>query len=457
MDKMIFSCSMRYRVVILFLVIILIPCRAQVVLFKSRPAPGYEERIKGYIDTMRIFDTHEHFFDPDLLKKADFFDFTMLLQQNSYDDLISAGMPDSGLAILYNDSLTPSSKWKIIEPYWNKTLNTTYIRILLLAINDLYGISNLNSSSVELLSQKMKNNYNGDWFNHVLKDICRIDYVIQSGDSITKNTGFIKHATKFGSWLTIRSKFGIDSLAVVQVDPIYTLDDFVRSMKTAFDIALKNGMAAVKINFAYLRSLNIENVSVEAARKVFRTLVNGNEDLVISFRDAKPLQDYMVHQLLNMSRKAGIPVAFHTGLQAGTGNYINNSNPALLSNIFKEYPDINFVLFHGSYPFGGELSTLAKTYKNVYIDMNWTYAISPAFTARYLNEWLETVPASKIMAFGGDQRYVEITYGNLVVAKQLISNVLIEKVKNGYLTESEAITVARMILHDNGMKFYKIH
>jgi hypothetical protein len=419
------------------------------------PAPGYEERIKGYIDTMRIFDTHEHLIDPDLLKRADFFDFTMLLQQNSYDDLVSAGMPDIGLDIFYNGTRTASYKWKLIEPYWNKTFNTSYIRILLLAINDLYGISNLNSSTVELLSQKMKNNYNGDWFNHVLKDLCRIDHVILSGDSI-KNSDFIKYETRFGSWLTIRSEYGIDSLAIIQVEPIYTLENFVRSMRMAFDAALKKGMIAVKINFAYKRSLNVENVSSEAARKVFRTLVNGNEDLVISYRDAKPLQDYMVHQLLNMAQQAGIPVAFHTGLLAGSGNYINNSNPTLLLNLFMEYPDIKFVLYHGSYPFGGELSTLAKTFKNVYIDMNWTYAISPAFTARYLNEWLETVPASKIMAFGGDPRIVEITYANLVLARQIISNVLIEKVKYGYLTESEAITVARMILHDNGMKFYKI-
>jgi len=445
---------MKVRTLIIFLFIYIVSGEAQS-FFKPVPESGYEERIRKHLDTIRVFDTHEHFIDPDLLKMAGFFDFTMLLQQNCYDDLISVGLPDSVFNVFYNGTLKPSAKWKLIEPYWNKIFNTSYSRILLLAINDLYGIDRLNESTVDLLSQKMKNNYNGNWFNHVLKDLCRIDYVIQDGDSI-KNSGFIRHETRFSPWLTIRSKYGIDSLAIMQVEPIYKLEDFVKSLNNAFNAAIEKGMVTVKINFAYRRTLNVEDPSVEAARKVFRTLVNGNEDLVISYKDAKPLQDYMIHQLMNMAQKASVPVAFHTGILAGSQDNINNSDPTLLASLFRKYPEIKFALYHGSYPFGGELSTLAKTFENVYIDMNWTYAISPSYTERYLNEWLETVPVSKIMAFGGDQRVVEITYANLVVARKIISDILIEKVRNGLFTESEALIIAKMILYDNAMKFYNL-
>ncbi len=40
--------------------------------------------------------------------------------------------------------------------------------------------------------------------------------------------------------------------------------------------------------------------------------------------------------------------------------------------------------------------------------------------ARYLSEWLETVPASNFFAFGGDQRTVENTYGQMLMAKQIL-------------------------------------
>jgi hypothetical protein len=344
----------------------------------------------------------------------------------------------------------------LIEPYWQRAFNTMSSRIIMIALKDLYGINELNDSTIEILSAKMKKAYSGDWFNHVLKDLCRFDYVIQEQDSIGINSNYVHYTNRFTDWITVKSRFRIDSLAVMQVEPINKLEDLVNSMRIAFESSVKTGMVAVKVNVAYTRTLNFEKVPNSAARKVFNTLTNGDESVALSFKDAKPLQDYMLFKLLEMAREFKLPVAFHTGLQAGNGNYIGNSDPELLINLFREFPDINFVLYHGSYPFGGTLSTLAKTYKNVFLDMNWTYAISTSYSERYLNEWLEAVPAYKIMAFGGDQRCVENTYGQLVIAKRIISSVLIKKVNEGYLSENEAKSIAKMILHDNAVRFYNL-
>ena len=160
---------------------------------------------------------------------------------------------------------------------------------------------------------------------------------------------------------------------------------------------------------------------------------------------------------MDLAKKYNVPVAIHTGLQAGKGNFINNSDPTLLSSVFKAYPEVKFILYHGSYPFGGLLSALAKNYPNVYIDMNWTWSISPTYIERYLNEWIETVPASKMIAFGGDAMVVENIYSELVTAKRIITGVLSGKVRDGYFTEEEARNVARMILHDNAARLYKLN
>jgi uncharacterized protein len=424
---------------------------------KAPLEPGYERRIRDYIDTMRIIDTHEHMFNPEALRTTHFLDFTLMLHQNRYDDLLSSGMPDSVYNYLFNKQLTPLAKWKIVEPYWNKSFNTASNRVILNATRDLYGISELNDSTVELLSSRMKDAYSGDWFNSVLNTKCRFDYVLQESDFVGVNSSFVRYTDKFSDWLTVRTKYRIDSLAASQVEPIYSLEDYVGSMRKAFEDAIKMGMVAVKVNIAYSRPLNFDDVSPDIAKKVFHKLTSGNENFELTFRDAKPLQDYMLHQLLELARQYRLPVAFHTGMQAGSGNVLNNSDPVLLTNLFFGYPDIKFVLYHGSYPFGGALSVLVKTFRNVYLDMNWTYSISPAYAERFLSEWLDTAPVSKIMAFGGDQRCVENTYGELVIAKKVISDVLIDKVKNGYLTESEAKTVGKMILHDNGVEFYNLN
>jgi len=422
----------------------------------SSPVPGYEVRIRNYVDSLRVIDTHEHLFTPEILKGSFFLDFSLLFQTNAYEDLLSAGMPETNFESLFNEQMSPVQKWKIIEPYWSNSFNTTFNRIILLGIKNLYGINDLNELTVTPLSNKIKRAYETDWFDRILRDSCRIDYVIQDGYYMPGKDNYFRYAKRFDDWITVKSKYRIDSLAIKQLDPIFTLEDYVRSLTTAFEKEVKNGMTAVKIFTAYSRTLLYQKVETDAARKVFRTLVNGDEDHVIPFRDAKSLQDYMMYQLLGLAEKHKIPVAIHTGLQAGQGNTIGNSNPTLLTTVFNDFPDVKFVLYHGSYPFGGELSALAKSYKNVYIDMNWVYAISPAYAERFLDEWLETVPVSRLIAFGGDCMVVENVYSELTLARRIITNVLCKKVREGYFSESEAKVIAGMILRGNAAKLYNL-
>jgi len=446
---------MKFRLIILIILVATSSLRGEGQTSPSQQT-GYENRIRNFIDSLWIIDTHEHLLDPEIIKDSYCLDFSLLFLQNGYDDLLSAGMPDSLYNYLFNSDLTPMQKWKFVSPYFENTFNTSFIRIMLSGIKDLYGVDSLNESTVDKLSDTIVKAYSSNWYDRVLKDLCRIKYVIKDGNYMSGMDDCFRYETRFDSWLTIRSKYRIDSLAIQQLDPIYTLEDFDKSLRTAFEKEVKKGMVAVKVFTAYYRTLNFEKVEYDAAKKVFRSLVNGEEDHVITFEDAKPLQDYMLHHLLDLAKEYKIPVAFHTGIQAGLGKPLGNTNPVLLANLFNEYPEIKFVLYHGSYPFGGELSALAKNYKNVYIDMNWTYSISPTYSERYLNEWLETVPVSRLMAFGGDCMAVENIYSELKSAKRIISNVLCNKVRDGYFSEYDAKVVAKMILFDNASRLYNL-
>ncbi len=73
-----------------------------------------------------------------------------------------------------------------------------------------------------------------------------------------------------------------------------------------------------------------------------------------------------------------------------------------------------------------------------------------------MHEWLETVPANKIMAFGGDYGGVECVYAHSVMARRIVASVLIEKVADGYMTEKEAVNVARRLLRENAMEVFRI-
>ena len=50
----------------------------------------------------------------------------------------------------------------------------------------------------------------------------------------------------------------------------------------------------------------------------------------------------------------------------------------------------------------------------------------------------------------------EGVYGHSVLARHVISRVLTEKVEGGYLTENEALTLARRLLHDNPKALFRL-
>lgn len=424
------------------------------VTIKPAPKKGFEVRIRQAIDTMKVVDTHEHLVSFEGIRKSKSLDFMWLFHHYADDDIKSAGMSKPQFNTLLTDSLTVAEKWKIMKPYYEGSFNTGYNRVTALTVDRLFGIKEFNEQSLQVLSDKLKTAYQTDWYKTILQDKCRIDFLINDGQPATGDPAYFRYTKRFG-YFQLDSKEKIDQLAKQQGTTINTLEDLVNTLNQEFEKAVKNGLTVIKNSTAYFRSQYYEDVSKKKAGEVFLQVME-SKTTPLSPEAAKPLADYMMHRILDLALKYNKPIQIHTGLQAGDGNFIQNSNPALLANLFLKYRNVKFILFHGGYPYGGELASLGKNFRNVYIDLCWLYVISPSYSQRYLHEWLETIPANKIMAFGGDYENVENIYGHLLFAKEIVGNVLIEKVKNRYFSEEEAIKVAQMMLHDNAVILFQL-
>jgi uncharacterized protein len=406
------------------------------------------------LDTLPVVDTHEHLASINSLSKSKTLDFMWLFHQYADDDIKAAGMSKPQFFQLMSDSMTVSEKWEILQPYYEVSFNTAYNRVTLLSVNHLFGVKEFNEKTVHLLTDKLREVYQTDWYHIVLRDKCNIQFVINDSRPIPGNPDFFRFTTRF-DYFQLDSKAKIEQMAREHNTSINSLDDLNATLRRHFVTAVRSGLTAIKNSSAYYRSLYYEDVSHERAEEAFRQVM-ATGDIPLDPETAKPLADYMMHRILDLAQEFKKPVQIHTGLQAGDGNYIMNSNPALLANLFLKYRDVKFAIFHGGYPYGGEFGSLAKNFRNVYIDLCWLYIISPSYSERYLHEWLETVPANKILAFGGDYENVENVYGHLLFAREIIGNVLIEKVKSRYFTEEEALKVARMILHDNAVSLFDL-
>ena len=104
----------------------------------------------------------------------------------------------------------------------------------------------------------------------------------------------------------------------------------------------------------------------------------------------------------------------------------------------------------------GEFGVLGKYFPNVWLDMAWLHIISPHGARRALAEWLELVPANKIIGFGDDYSVVEKVYGHMKMARENLALVLAAKVERDEMSRSQALFIAERIMRDNAAELYRI-
>ncbi len=427
---------------------------------RSASSEGFEERIRNYVDQIRIVDTHEHLIaEEDFLNRKNL-DFLHLFHWYIADDMVSSGINSDTLKRLRKADIPPLEKWEMIKPYWELSKMTAYGRSILLTLKNLYGIEDINDSTCLLLTKKVRENQKSGWYREILKNKAGIDVSIND-IYIHKNPDrdLFKYVMRYDNFVLVHSKDEIVKQEQHYGQKIQNLDDYMKALDKAFQEGIDFGMVGVKSALAYERPLFFEECSKEQAETIFNTLMQENN--CIDFEKVKPLQDFVMHHILQLASTYKMPVTIHTGLHAGLSFGRNQpditwSDPTHLINLFSRYPEVKFALMHGSYPYGGELAAMVKNYPNVYIDMCWLYIISPSYSTRYLNEWIETIPLNRIMGFGGDLNNVEAVYGHALLARQIVTGVLIEKVASGYLSEEEAKYAANKILRENAISFFQL-
>jgi predicted TIM-barrel fold metal-dependent hydrolase len=421
--------------------------------------------IKGAVDKISIIDTHEHLIqEPERIRQTPDM-FETLLAHYLSSDLVSSGMSLDALAELRNPQHPLTDRWKIFKPFWERTNNTGYAYALKIAVKGLYNIDELSDRTYQELAARMEKRNQAGLYHWILKEKAGIDRIILDTSPETPLThvdyNLFAPVFRFRDFIMVKSRPELEHLEKWCGLPIHSLKDFVTALNTEFD-RVQNSIVGVKIGLAYMRTLRFDKVTFNEAEEVFnniyrqetfeRIVVENKHRYVpagLSLRDSKPLQDFLVHTVIQLAAKRGLPIQIHTGLHEGNENILVNSRPTLLVNLFREYKEARFDVFHGSYPYTGELAALAKNFPNVYADLCWLHIISPFKARQTLSEWLDTIPSNKILGFGGDYRFIEGVYGHAVIARENIARVLTEKVEEGNYGKDEAVQLARKLLRGN--------
>ena len=390
-------------------------------------------------ENMPVIDTHEHlplegtFVGPKPDVLADY------LSHYISSDLRAAGMDQEDYARACDSGIDLMERWSLLEPWLEQVKNTSYYKSLQIAIQKIHGIDDMVGETIEALQESfVKSVTDPGYKRRVMKDICHIEKSIDCrGEDNTGPDEFFVRTFYPEAW-------AMPWIAVEQKN----LTDYCEAYKKIYNQWRADGAVALKIAMAYDRTLHIADIGYDEAAALFGQYEND------SGRFPMPLQDYMLRYAFSLADEDGFPVQIHTGIQEGMFNDIENSNPMLLKNLFRKYPNVPFDLFHIGYPYQSELITLAKYHPNVHIDMCWANIISPHASREFFREALDVIPYTKIFAFGGDYLFFDGVAGHLQLAKQNICEVLAEKVDRGEYGIALAEKILRAVFYGNAKRVF---
>ena len=350
-------------------------------------------------------------------------------------------------------------RWKLVEPYWEKSRRTGYGRSLDLTTMGLYGIECINGETIVEINEAFKKTLTPGHFPKVLKDLCKIETSLLDAGTKDVDRSIFTPVLRIDPFIAPDSQMSLNQIGDEAGISVTNFDRWLLAVETLLEKWIATGIRIFKSGLAYQRSLLYERVTRHDAETQFNALFlrshepDWNQPSVVR---GKAFEDYMMHYVLGLLNGKEVTLQVHTGLQEGNGNLIYNSDPGLLSNLFLAYPKVDFDIFHIGYPFQGIVGALSKNFPNVFIDMCWAHIISPTACVTALCEWLDAVPYNKISAFGGDYCFIDAVYGHQRLARENVAKSLAIKVEESVFTVSEAKCIAKALFYDNPKEIFKI-
>lgn len=423
------------------------------------PDPDTADTILKTVMGTPLIDTHEHLPDEqDCLQGPNGGpqeDWTVILRHYLDSDLRAAGMTGREYARFFQDRLEPAAKWEVLAPYWPAVKNTGYGQAVRIAVEELYGVSDLSADTVETVAEAYRKTRCTGFYRRILQEKSGIE-------SCQVNTGTYRESKQplllFQDLSIVGMFSGPDWKAFGEPSGIEvrSLGDWHRVIDWWFDKYARYAVA-VKSQDAYRRNIDYRPTPPEQAEEPFTKHLRGDP---LSAEERKTVEDHLFWYAVGKAAEHDLPVKLHTGYYAGD-NYMPLSrvarNAEAACDLCRASPATRFVFMHICYPYYEDLIAVAKHYTNAYVDMCWSWIINPVAAKDFLKKFLVTAPANKIFTFGGDYFVVEPVLGHARIARRGIALALRELVEEGWLSKQDALDLIPSIMHGNARRFFRLN
>lgn len=415
--------------------------------------------MRAYVAGLDVVDVHEHHI-PEILERSDV--GLLDLFQQSYPGWTQARPYPLPSESRSEDPMLAGSAqttWEALAPFLEGSGSNAFVRSLVQALSELYeldseGVTRANWKDLD--AEVRRRHRRPEWRRTVLKR-ARVAHVITdvyTDPLLDARAAFGPHynsvarinSLAFGWHSASRDHNGISAfdLAARLGVSLESFDDFVGFLETFVDTLGARHQVALKNALAYDRDLRFDEPDEALARQAW-----GRDDPNAAER--KAFGDFVVDRLCALAGERGVPVQMHLGTAI-----LRGSHPMHVAPLIERHPRTRFLLMHFAYPWSADLLGMAFVYRNIWLDLTWSFLLSPSHFKRAFHEAIENLPNESRMMLGGDNWHVEETFGAFRTARRLIGEVLAEKVSEGYFGRRDAERLAVKVFSGNAREFFSL-
>jgi len=405
-----------------------------------------KQRLVEAMSRMPVIDAHEHLpAEGDRTGRQ--VDVFTLFGHYTHQDLISAGMTREQYDWTQDPKQDLDERWQVLEPFYLRTRHTSYTRAARLAAQHFYGLDIGRETYAEITARMQAANTAGI-YRRVLADACNIRVALTQNGTVRDDQthellvpvlplSSVSHCAAPGGLRATAERLGLELSGLDDADAV--MEAVVAEHRKAGNVGYKHTSTDL-----------LEPTGAELARE-FAAMLRGFE------YNARVLSDGLAHRSMDVVGAAGLPIAVHCGMIWNNWNDFYERHPKWMIPTALAHRGTRFDLYHAGIPWIRVTGNMAKELPNCWLNMCWCHIISQRYSVSALDEWLDLVPVSKIIGFGGDYcRPVEKIYGHLVMAREDIAEALAGRIDRGIMSFADALEAARMMLFDNARELYRL-
>jgi hypothetical protein len=425
-------------------------------------------RLCERISKMPVIDCHEHLTGPE--ERPPYKEpIAALFTGYVLHDLQSAGfgISDRDVARLEDHEVSTGDKWPLLEKLWRATEHTAYARVTKLVLKNVYGEDALTREALDRVAGKLADQTEEAYFRTIDEANIQAMLVDVLGWLPDGLGAFLDGEKTFpekwrpmislpGFHPTTMTQATIDWCGSLADTHVTSLDEYLEAVFAVFKRCMERGAIGIKDQSAYERTLVYDVVPKAEAERLFNQVLADPRNS-LGWPEGKPLNDYLFHAYMRFARELDLPVQLHTGHMARVYNRVDKTNAAHLASVLELHREVRFDLFHGNWPYLGDILFIGKNYSNVALDLCWLHIIDPDYAAELLERSVMVLPHAKVHGFGGDYGDVpEFVAAHLQIARENIAGVLARLVERGWLEEEEALQLAADWLFNNPNQFFRL-